>query len=923
MKTLILLFFLTLFISILTLHADERNGKIMGKVYDASNGSVLPEAVVKLENLNKSTASDLDGKFEIDNVQAGRYNLKVTYIGYVQKKIDVELKPSEVVNVDVILEPESTATDTINIEAVRKQNNEAGLLIKQQKSGNILDGISEQQIKRAPDAVASEVLRRVTGVSIVNDKYVYVRGTSDRYSLTTLNGALVPSSEPDKKAFSFDLFPSNLIDNIVISKSYTPDQPGNFSGGLLQVTTKDFPDVFTMNYSITGGLNTSTTGKDFLTYNAGQSKILFINSGYDDGLRGLPSIFPGKRVIDSYFSNQELKAFGKSFRNNWGQNIISAPYNGGFQFSIGNKFSLFKKPLGILFAYTYKNSFSNEDINRNRYNTDLSPLEEFTGKESKYSVLSGGLLNLIYKPSEYHKISIKNTYSLNSDDITSYLNGWKEMPSEVNDYKLYQTRFTQRSLISSQLTGEHFLQNFGKISLNWLASYSESRRYEPDQKSMTYQRERFSTDPYFARLSTIANNDAGDRYFADLKDINRNGVIDISIPFFRFDGISQSKIKTGIFASLTTRSFRARDFAPRNLGSYLIVYESLDSIFMPENIDTNKLVYQEITRESDAYNAKDENYAGYLTFDIPVKKLRINAGFRFEYNRQKVSSLGLILEPITADLKNNDILPSVNLTYSINDRMNIRSSFSQTVSRPELREISPNDYYDFTYGVDIGGNPKLHRNLIQNYDLRYEFFPAPSEIITFSMFYKHFDSPIEQVFKLGANNPAITFQNAENGARNYGIEIELRKNLGFLSKYLADISFNGNLALINSKVNVQNTSATYTERKMQGQSPYTLNLGIYYDNLRLGTSVNVVYNKFGKRVSQVGLNGFNDIEEAGNDIVDITISQKLFKYFEMKFSAKDIINQDKTFEQKVGDEIKTVRKYKSGTNYSLTASYKF
>jgi len=925
MKAIKLIFYLTIFFSMFNVYSDDNAGKIVGKIYDASNGSVLPEAVVKLENLNHGTATDLDGKFEIDNLKAGNYDLKFSYIGYVQKKMNVELRAGEVLNIEIILEPENTSIDTISVESVRSKNNEAGMLLKQQKSENIIDGISEQQFKRAPDAAASDLLKRVIGVSIVNDKFVYVRGTSDRYSLTTLNGALIPSTEPDKKAFSLDIFPSNLLDNIIISKSYTPDQPGSFSGGLLQLSTKDFPEAFTFSYSITGGYNTNTSGKDFLTYNAGQSKILFFNSGLDDGLRSMPSVFPQQRMTNSNFSSQELKSFGRAFRNNWGQYNISAPYNSGFQLSVGNKFNLFKNPLGIIFAYSYKNSFSNDEIERHQYNTDFSSLEEFNGKKSEYSVLSGGLLNMVYKIGEFNKIGIKNTYSISSEDETSFLDGFKILPSEENDFRLYQTKFTERSMISTQLSGEHYFSSLGKLNLTWYGSYSESRRNEPDRKNMTYQRERFSGAEYTARLSSIANSEAGDRFFSYLKDINRNGAIDFSLPFFKLDGESQSKVKIGIFASTTSRTFEARDFAPKNLGSYVIAFQGIDTIFNSINIDTNKIEYEETTREEDNYRASEENYSGYLLFDIPVKKLRINAGLRYEYNMQKVNTYGRILEPINADLMNNDILPSINLTYSINEMMNIRGSFSQTISRPELREISPYGYVDFNTGIKISGNPDLERSLVQNYDLRYEYFSAPGEILSLSLFYKNFDAPIEQVYSPGANNPEITFENAKNGAKNYGIELEVRKNLGFITKYLKDISFNGNLSIVDSKINLDGLQSGVTEntRRMQGQSPYTINLALYYDNYILGTSVNVVYNKFGKRVSEVGRNGYNDIEEIGNDLVDFSISQKLFKYFELKFTAKDILNKDKVFEQKIGDELKIIRKIKSGTNFSLTASYKF
>ncbi len=919
----ILLVFLVFGITIL--HADVKDGKIAGKVYDGSNGSVLPEAIVRIDGVNIGASTDLDGKFEINSIKPGDYRVKFSYVGYVTKNIDVDVKPNGIVKLDVVLDPETTSTDTVTVEAFRTLNNEAGLLLKQQKSESITDGISEQQIKRSPDALASDVLKRVTGVSIVNDKFVYVRGTSDRYSLTTLNGAIIPSTEPDKKAFSFDLFPSNLLENIVISKSFTPDQPGSYSGGLLQLSTKDFPEAFTFSYSITGGYNTNTTGEKFLTYNGGQSKILFFNSGLDDGRRLLPSMFPSQRLINSYYNQQQLKTFGRAFRNNWGQYSVTAPLNGGFQLSAGNKFNIFNNPLGVLFSYSYKNSFSNSDLQRNQYNTDYTPLEEFKGKKSEYTVLNGGLLNIIYKIGDYNKIGVKSTYSIGSEDETSFLEGFKILSSEENDYRLYQTKFTERTLISTQVTGEHYINLLGKMNLMWRGSYSESNRNEPDRKTMTYQRERNSGQEYFARLSPIPNGDAGDRFFSELKDINRNGTLDLSFPFFKIDGQSLSKLKLGVFASTTSRTFDARDFSPKNLGSFYIAFEGLDSIFRPENIDTNKIEFEEITREEDKYRAKDENYAGYLMLDIPVKKLRIIAGLRLEYNRQQVNTYGRIGEAINTDLKNNDFLPSLNLTYTLNDKMNIRASVSQTVSRPELREISPYGYVDFNTGVKITGNPKLERSLIQNYDLRYEFYPAAGEIISLSLFYKNFEKPIEQVYSPGQNNPEISFENAKNGAKNYGIEIEARKNLGFITKHLSNFSVNGNLSLVDSRVDLEGlqSGATEKSRRMQGQSPYTLNLGLYYDNYDLGTSVNLVYNRFGKRVSEVGRNGFNDIYEIGNDVVDFTVSQKLFKYFEIKFAAKDILNKDKIFEQKIGDELKTVRRIKTGTNYSLTASYKF
>ena len=253
-----------------------QDAKIIGRVYDGSIGSILPDAVIRIEVINKGAASDLDGNYSLDNLKPGKYSLKASYVGYNIQTISASVKSGEIINVDFILQPEFVSVDTLLIEAERKENNEAAILLKQQKSDKITDGISEQQIKRTPDAVASDVLKRVIGINIVNDKFVYVSGTSERYNNTTLNGVLLPSTEPDKKAFSFDIFPSSLLDNIIISKSFTADQPGNYAGGLVQLQTKDFPDKFTLSFTSSVGYNTKTSmAHGFIKYNAGQSQWLF------------------------------------------------------------------------------------------------------------------------------------------------------------------------------------------------------------------------------------------------------------------------------------------------------------------------------------------------------------------------------------------------------------------------------------------------------------------------------------------------------------------------------------------------------------------------------------------------------------------------------------------------------------------------
>ncbi len=923
-RELNLLILLTLFI--FTGGATAQS--IKGKITDASNSEPLTGATIKVEGTRLGAVADVDGSYSIELPSAGVYKLIISFIGYTDKVFNsIEVKPNEQIKLDIALSVDGLTTEEIVVETSVSLANEQSLLLEQKNSDKVQDGISEQQIKRAPDAAASDVLKRVTGVNIAGDKFVYVRGISERYSLTTLNGVQLPSTENDKKSFSFDLFPSNLIENIIITKSYTPDQPGNYSGGLVQVSTKDFPDVFSFNFNIGTSYNDLTTFKsNFLTYDAGQSKFLFLNTGNDDGGRSLPSVFPEERMINTNFSNNQLAEFSKAFKNNWGQTNRTSPINTNFQLSAGNTYNVGKSQLGFFAAYSYRTGFGNSGLYRSNYNNDLSLLEQFEGKNSEFAVLNGGIVNLSYKLGENNKFGWKTTYTINSEDVTSYLEGTKLLTSEENkDFRLYQTKFTERQMLSSIISGEHFIKKLGSLSVKWNISYSTGKRDEPDVKTMTYERTAGTDETFTARMGSIADSDGGGRLFLNLKDIVRNYGVDFSLPFISIVNNQKSRLKFGVFASGTSRIFNARSFAPKLMGFFTYIpYLPLNEIFAENNLGSNKILYEELTRESDNYNASDENYSGYAMIDVPLNKFRIITGVRYEYNRQQVNTLGRINEPIKADLLNRDLLPSLNIIYSLTSNSNIRGSISQTVSRPELREIAPFGYVDFVTGVKFSGNPEIERSLVHNYDLRYEIYPNAGEILSISLFYKSFSSPIEEIYSPGQNNPEKTVANAKNGARNYGIEFEFRKRLGFLGKFFEDLAFNGNLTLIQSEIDLENLASISTEktRRMQGQSPYTVNLGLFYDNYDLGLSMNLLYNRFGARISDVGNNGFADIYEQGNDVIDFSASKRFLKNFEIKFSIKDLLNQEKLYTQDYSGTEKIVRTYNNGGRFSLTFSYK-
>ncbi len=904
---------------------------IKGKILDEANSDPLVGATIKIEGTKIGAITDIDGTYAIENVSPGKYNLIVSYIGYQDKLIrDVVVSGNQIVSLDITLKTSTLTTEEIVVEATQTLSNEKALLTEMKNSTRVTDGISEQQIKKTPDAAASDVLKRVTGLSVVKDKFVFIRGTSERYNTTTLNGSLIPSTEPDKKSFSFDLFPSNLLENIIVSKTFTPDQPGNFSGGLVQITTKDFPDAFSFSYNMTGSFTGNTTGKDFYTYDAGESKFLFLNLGKDNGGRELPSGIPSTLLKNNNFTPEQLSSYAQLFRNNWQQTSKTAPINSGFQASIGNAFKIGKVPIGVLGAFSYRNGFSDKEVERNLYNTDYIQLNGYKGRSSEFTVLWGGLININAKLGEFNKLSLKSTFTQTGEDETEYYEGF-DNTVYLSDKKLFLTKFTERSLSSFQLIGNHYI--FNGLTIDWKASYSESDRNEPDVKTMLYQREQGTNDPFYAALNYNVGNDfSGGRFFSSLKDINRSMQVDFEVPF-KFtlpfaEGFSSSKLKIGTFLNGTTRNFNARNFGPALFinAPFNIIYEPLETIFRPENFAPGKIFLDELTKESDKYNAVDNLYAGYMMVDIPINQFRFIIGGRYEFSEQNVNTLGVVGEPIKNNLENKDILPSINFIYQLNDKTNIRAAYSQTISRPELREIAPFSYVDFVSGVLVFGNSTdLQRSLVRNYDLRFETYPSGGELISLSLFFKQFDSPIEDVFLSTSTNKLKTFKNATSGANNYGIELEIRKNLGFLHKYLSDLYFAGNVTVVNSSVNLEGTGsvATKKERRMQGQSPYMINLGLFYDNLTLGLSANLAYNRFGDRISEVGLSGYEDIYERGVDQLDFSILKKLFTNFEIKFSVKDLLNQDRIFTQKVNNEDKTVRRFRSGSNFAITISYKY
>ncbi|HEY4611354.1 MAG TPA: TonB-dependent receptor [Bacteroidota bacterium] len=919
MKNIVWIAFHAFVLTSLAVGQTTTDGKIIGYVIDSETSEPIIGANVFLEGTMKGAATDIEGKFTIANVTPGTYTLIISVVSYTKQRIEnLTVAEAQMVQLNIVLKPEVIQTQEVVVEAKAVLSYEGALLTQQKKAASISDGISAEQIKRSPDATSSDALKRITGVSIVDNKFVFVRGTPERYSNTMLNGAAVASTEPDKKAFAFDILPSHLIENSVITKSFTPDLPGDFAGGLVRLNTIDFPPALTVRVSAASSFNTQSTFKPFMTYHGGNSDYL----GIDDGTRSLPGTFPNN--LNGSFSADDLQQHARTLKNEWGARRRNAPLNNNFSISFGDGVTLLGSNFGFITALTYRSAFENAEIERNEFEASGEPRFKYRGDQSTYAVSWGALGNLSYKISDYHKFSIRNTYSRSADDEATEFTGiqYTDIGAEQKHTAL---RYVSRSIYTGQLTGEHFLPFLNGTQAEWKVFYSASERHEPDYRRLIYFREAGSNDPFNASLGFQANLKNGGRFYSDLNDAARGFAIDLHTP------LSSAKVK---FGTLVDR--KDRDFSSRLIGMIVngrgngftdnkLYTLPIDQIFAPENFRRNGFSIDEYQNGTNNYTAGQTVAASYAMVDFPFalwgSEFRLIAGARIEHSKQNVYSRDVSgSNNITVELTDTDVLPSVNVVYSLSQQANIRIAYSQTVNRPELRELAPFAYFDFNTQTSVRGNENLKRSLIRNYDVRFELFPRAGEILSASLFYKSFSNAIEQVVVTGsALGSERTFMNAD-AARNYGIEIEGRVGLGFLGEVVEDFSIRANYSRITSSVDVVATETTVEKRNrpLQGQSPYMLNLGLSYENPNVGTAVNVLFNRFGRRIVEVATAYEEDVIEQPRSVIDIVVSQPLWERYELKLSLKDLIAQEQLFLQ--GD--KRARANQKGTSYSLGISFK-
>jgi hypothetical protein len=940
--------FLLILLSALTVYSQS--GSIKGKINDATTGEGLIGANILIQGTTKGAITDLDGFFVINTIADGIYNLIVSYVSYDQQIIRAEIKKGNAAEINVNLQPSSVTLGEVKVTASRRSDTEMSMISSIRNGSLLLNGISKQQISRSQDKDASEVISRVPGVTVRDGKFINVRGLDERYNVVLINGIGAPSSESDRRAFSFDMLPSSLIDNLILYKTPAPEIPADFAGAVVQMQTRNTIDANSTDISYSTGYRQHTTFEDFYNYKGGKYDWL----GFDDGTRALPEGFPTiaefRELADVADESDKAKIteLGRSFNKIWSPRMTRSIPDQSLGVTLNRKFLLGNVSIGNITSVGYSTGDQYREIFRAGYQAydviNDRPDTAYYFNDDAYSTKTklNGLFNWLFVFGNNQKIEFRNFFNQISDKQTilrlgrDFYGGSYKSATELS--------FQSRSIYTGQLGGNfNFKQSL--INLNWTLGYSYTNKLQPDIRRIEMSRNEDSENDIY----TLSLN-----FNADPKLLGRLTLKNYEHIYF--GGINYShkipmgnitpELKTGILIEQ-----KIRDYVARNIGyaisnvlnfNWNLIYQPIDSVFQDKNINfTDGIKLDESTDLSDSYNAGNNLYAAYAGINIPFRNLKLYAGLRLEKNIQTLEGCYRSGVPISIDNDFTDFFPSMNLAYDLTDKSLLRFAYGRTINRPEFREISPYTYYDFEEKATIYGKPGLMNSYIQNLDLRYEFFPANGDIITFGGFFKHFTNPIEAHLVEAGSGRNYTFDNAES-AQSYGLEVDMRKSLTALESSNSNILSSlrhivviFNAALIKSKLHTNDPNARESFRKMQGQSPYIFNVGLFYDNQDNGLMMSVLYNVIGPRIMYVGDIDEPHIIQMPRNLIDIALNKRIGKYFTLKAGIKDLFNQPVELRQNeriqlipgnTESEMKRIQRtqiYKPSTSFLIGLSVNF
>lgn len=914
--------FMLLALTPMTLQAQ---GIILGRVVAKTDEEPLLGVTVILLELKKVVSTDVDGRFMIPNVPKGTYSMSLRYVSYnTIQKSDIVVSDSGEIYLDFVMEPANIQLANVEILATRRVNTDLAMIRNTKEAATVINAVSAQQIAKTMDRDVGEVVKRVPGVTIMDNRFVVIRGLNHRYNNVWLNQVSAPSGEADSKSFSFDAIPSGMIDNLMLYKTPSPEIPADFSGGFVSIATKGMPSEKQVSLSFSTGYQSGSTFLPFTSV----SRTVADWFGLGSAARSIPEAVPSKIKF-----SQPVEArvrYTALMNDGWDHRQMTALPDLRMSAVYQEVFKSDSWRLGQISALNYGNTFKINEIENRRFGIYQQTVDAPHTKndyedvqntqDSKWGLLSNWTLEL-----DKSKFEFKNFFNQIGKSRYTLRNG-------VDNNNGYIQRdvehfYSSRSVFSSQLSGKKQYEDLSK-KWDWTLGYSYANRSEPDRKIITYRLNTDSTSAGFNQYRTFGNDIR--RYFQDLQEhvVSGGSNWEQQIKL----GSIKPLLKAGVFSELKYRSFDARSFVYELNGNHLpsgYTYFNITDLMREDNVQNQGVLIKENSNKSDSYTASSQLYAGYVGLNVPVnEKTKAYVGFRTEYNHLNLDGYESDgTDPVNIDRFSLRLFPSINLGYNLDDNHILRLAYGMTVNRPEFRELAPYVYYDFEQFSNVEGNISLKDAQIQNVDLRYEWYPTPSELFSLALFGKFFKHPIENTyFEVGGQNQ-FTFKNAQS-ASNFGVEMDVKKNLSFIG--LEHFNMVMNAAFINSRVHFDANSIE-RNRAMQGQSPYLVNLGLYYEDSEKGIKVNTMYNRIGKRIVSVGVVAQNPIEdipdtyEMPRNVLDLNLTKSFGEKIELSLNVRDLLGEAASLKQfpmyeSNGKRLKreqVVRKYVSGQNVSV------
>ncbi len=875
--------------------SSQPSGRIVGRIVDAATGAGIAEAGVQVVGTTIGTRSGVDGRFTLGAVPAGTVTLMARRIGYASKSVTgLVLEGGKTLDQSITLSSASVQLTAQVVTASKERGTVNDAIDAQRTAVGVVNSVTAEQIAKSPDGDAAQAVKRVSGVTVQDGKYVFVRGLGERYTTSSLNGARVPSPEPEKRVVPLDMFPAGLLQTITTSKTFTPDQQGDFSGALVDIKTKEFPASRSGMLQIGSGYATGATGVNVLSATSvGGEGFAMVNHQRD-----LPALVRSLGNLQNVNLNQgDANLLVGSFRNAWTPKLSTgAPLlNGAASFG-GNDPVLFGHRVGYLISGSISSGTDLKDgqiralADRGTTKGETIEIDRFTGQTSSQSVLWGGLTNVSTLLGEGSRISFNGLFNRSADNDARVEVG--TFTADALPVKITRMQYTERGVYSGQLSGEHQVGEAQRI--DWAATSSGVRRYEPDRTAFVQVIERDTPNGPDVLRWLSGGSGGAVRTFSDLNENSHEYTAKYQLNVGPAG--SQAILKVGGLYRSTSRdaqslsySFSARNIT--NAQRELPLEQIFDGRFSQPG--SNIFTFGPLS-QGGSYVARDKLSAGFAMAEIPLgTRLRVVGGARYESDRLEVDAFSTLGSPVFTNKVWNDLLPSLALNVKLSESQQLRFSGSRTLARPEYRELSPIISRDVVGGENVRGDENLQRTNVSNADIRWEMYPSAGEIFSIGVFAKKFTLPIERVYGSGSGGTSFVFFTNAKSADNYGVELELRKDLAGLGALFAPLTFFSNVTVMQSQIHLFDSTqaaATNLNRRMVGQAPYVLNAGLTYTSKNGASNSTLLFNRVGERITAAGGSPLPDVIEQPRNVLDFSLRQSITQVVTLRFDLKNLLD---------------------------------